>query len=201
MASRANVPLFHELMWTSSPRGVSSTRQARTHGDLLDLLAGQPSTGRRAPVATEATCGCSTPVTRSARRSPAAGILELREAIAAHHERTHGIDVHPDEVVVTTGSSGGFLLAFLAAFEVGDRVAMARPGYPATATSSPRSAARSSRSRPGPQTRFQPTVEQVAELGDVRDSSSPAPRTDRHDAAARRARRAGVVLRRPSGSS
>ena len=42
----------------------------------------------------------------------------------------HGIDVDPEEVVVTTGSSGGFLLAFLAAFEVGDRVAMARPGYP-----------------------------------------------------------------------
>ena len=42
----------------------------------------------------------------------------------------HGVDVAPDDVVVTTGSSGGFLLAFLAAFEPGDRVAMARPGYP-----------------------------------------------------------------------
>ena len=41
----------------------------------------------------------------------------------------HGLDVSPDDVVVTTGSSGGFLLAFLAAFEAGDRVAIARPGY------------------------------------------------------------------------
>ncbi|MFC5013219.1 aminotransferase class I/II-fold pyridoxal phosphate-dependent enzyme [Nocardioides plantarum] len=62
--------------------------------------------------------------------TPATGLRELREAIAGHHRRTHGVEVDPDEVVVTTGSSGGFLLAFLAAFEAGDRVAIARPGYP-----------------------------------------------------------------------
>ena len=60
----------------------------------------------------------------------ATGIPELREAIGGHHAGLHGLDVSPDDVVVTTGSSGGFLLAFLAAFEAGDRVAIARPGYP-----------------------------------------------------------------------
>ena len=59
----------------------------------------------------------------------ATGVPGLREAVAAHHRRTSGIDVSLDDVVITTGSSGGFLLAFLAAFEPGDRVVMARPGY------------------------------------------------------------------------
>ena len=47
-----------------------------------------------------------------------------------HHARVHGLDASPGEGGVTTGSSGGFLLAFLAAFEAGDRVAIGRPGYP-----------------------------------------------------------------------
>ena len=40
-------------------------------------------------------------------------------------------DVDPGQVMITTGSSGGFLLSFLAAFDAGDRVALAAPGYPA----------------------------------------------------------------------
>ena len=43
----------------------------------------------------------------------------------------YGIDVDPASVAVTTGSSGAFLFAFLAAFDAGDTVALARPGYPA----------------------------------------------------------------------
>ena len=55
----------------------------------------------------------------------------LRSAIAAHYRRWYEIDVDPAQVAVTTGSSGAFLLSFLAAFDHGDRVALARPGYPA----------------------------------------------------------------------
>ena len=61
----------------------------------------------------------------------ATGLPALEQAIAAHTERWYGIEVDPASVVVTTGSSGGFLAAFLAAFDAGDRVALARPGYPA----------------------------------------------------------------------
>ncbi|MFZ1410442.1 MAG: aminotransferase class I/II-fold pyridoxal phosphate-dependent enzyme, partial [Micropruina sp.] len=61
----------------------------------------------------------------------ALGILPLRQRIARHYAEQYGVQVDPDEVVVTTGSSGGFLLALLAAFDAGDRVAMTRPGYPA----------------------------------------------------------------------
>jgi aspartate/methionine/tyrosine aminotransferase len=59
----------------------------------------------------------------------AGGIPPLREAIAADYRRRYAVAIAPTEVVVTTGSSAAFQLAFLAAFEPGDRVALAAPGY------------------------------------------------------------------------
>src|SRR5881275_1065590 len=61
----------------------------------------------------------------------ALGIAPLRQAIAAHYREQYGVAVDPGAIVVTTGSSAAFQLAFLAAFEPGDRVALAAPGYPA----------------------------------------------------------------------
>ncbi len=61
----------------------------------------------------------------------ALGTLSLRTAIARHYRIRYGIDVDPKRVAVTTGSSAGFNLAFLALFDPGDCVAIARPGYPA----------------------------------------------------------------------
>jgi aspartate/methionine/tyrosine aminotransferase len=157
VASRADVPPFHVMDLLAA-----AAQRQRTHGDLVNLVAGQPSTGAPAPVAAEAVrlLQSGDPL----GYTPATGILELREAIAGHHKRTHGIDVDPDEVVVTTGSSGGFLLAFLAAFEVGDKVAMARPGYPCYRNVLSALGVEVVEIPTGPETRFQPTVEQVAEL-------------------------------------
>ena len=59
------------------------------------------------------------------------GLARLREAIAAHYAEHYGVAVSPARVAVTTGSSAAFNLAFLAMFDVGDRVAVAAPGYPA----------------------------------------------------------------------
>ena len=61
----------------------------------------------------------------------ALGIRRLRARIARYYGETHGIDVSPERIAVTTGSSAGFNLAFLAAFDPGDRIALAAPGYPA----------------------------------------------------------------------
>jgi aspartate/methionine/tyrosine aminotransferase len=58
------------------------------------------------------------------------GIPSLRARIARHYAGTYGLALDPARVVVTTGSSGGFVLAFLALFEPGERVALANPGYP-----------------------------------------------------------------------
>src|SRR6478735_1764993 len=140
---------------------AAASERRRTHGDLLDLVAGQPSTP--APV----------PVREAAKRAldeevlgytVALGIPALREAICAHHRRMHGLDVSPDDVVVTTGSSGGFLLAFLAAFEAGDRVAIARPGYPCYRNVLAALGCEVVELPTGPGSRFQPTVAMLEAL-------------------------------------
>src|SRR5712691_10626697 len=61
----------------------------------------------------------------------ALGIPPLRQAIARHYREQYDTAVDPADIVVTTGSSAAFQLAFLAAFDAGDRVALAAPGYPA----------------------------------------------------------------------
>jgi aspartate/methionine/tyrosine aminotransferase len=63
--------------------------------------------------------------------TPALGLPSLRERIARHYADTYGVRLDPARVAVTTGSSAGFILAFLACFDAGDRVAIASPGYPA----------------------------------------------------------------------
>lgn len=59
------------------------------------------------------------------------GLPALRETIAAHYADHYGIEVPAARIAVTTGSSAGFNLAFLAMFDPGDRVAITAPGYPA----------------------------------------------------------------------
>ncbi len=61
----------------------------------------------------------------------ALGIRPLREALAAHYRKTYGVDVPVERIMATTGSSAGFNLAFLAAFDPGDRIVLTAPGYPA----------------------------------------------------------------------
>jgi aspartate/methionine/tyrosine aminotransferase len=60
----------------------------------------------------------------------ALGIPSLRRRIARHYREAYGCAVDPERIVITTGSSGGFILAFLSMFEPGDRVAVTVPGYP-----------------------------------------------------------------------
>lgn len=65
------------------------------------------------------------------RYTEALGTTPLRRAIADHYRRSYDVAVDPDRIAVTVGSSGAFTLAFLAAFNPGDRVAISSPGYPA----------------------------------------------------------------------
>jgi aspartate/methionine/tyrosine aminotransferase len=61
----------------------------------------------------------------------ALGMAPLRERIARHYRDAYGVTLHPERVIVTTGSSAGFVLAFLSLFDPGQRVAITAPGYPA----------------------------------------------------------------------
>ena len=64
------------------------------------------------------------------RYTEALGFSSLRARIARHYGETYQVDLDPARVIVTTGSSAGFILSFLAMFEPGDRVGIANPGYP-----------------------------------------------------------------------
>ncbi len=159
VAQRANVPPFHVMDLLAA----AQARQAE-RGDLVNFVAGQPSSGAPAPVLAEAH--------RLLDSGPlgytvAIGIPELRAAIAQHHRTHSGIEVSAEDVVVTTGSSGGFLLAFLASFEAGDRVVMANPGYPCYRNVLQALGCEVVEIDCGPETRFQPTVAQLEELGPV----------------------------------
>ncbi|MDO5697534.1 MAG: aminotransferase class I/II-fold pyridoxal phosphate-dependent enzyme [Dermatophilus congolensis] len=103
--------------------------RAATHGDMLSLCLGQPATPAPRPVREAAARALSAAEVMG--YTDAIGNRDLREAIAAHYGTTYGVAVDPDEVVVTTGSSGAFTALFLAAFDAGDTVLMTRPGYPA----------------------------------------------------------------------
>src|SRR6478735_6488030 len=140
---------------------AATGERQRTHGDLVNLSAGQPSTPAPAPVRAAATKALESEVLGY---TVALGIPPLRAAIAAHYGRTYGLDVAPEDVVVTTGSSGGFLLAFLAAFDAGDRVAMARPGYPCYRNILTALDCEVVELPCGPETRYQPTVAMMEAL-------------------------------------
>lgn len=106
---------------------AAAARQA-AGGDVIHMEVGQPSTPapRKALEAVERALR-----TQTLGYTDALGIPPLREAIARHYKTYYGVSVPAERIVVTTGSSGAFLFAFLAAFEVGARVALTEPGYPA----------------------------------------------------------------------
>jgi aspartate/methionine/tyrosine aminotransferase len=94
---------------------------------IIHMEVGQPAAGAPATAIAAARSALST---ARLGYTETLGMASLRARIARAYGEWHGIDIDPARIVVTTGSSAGFMLAFLAAFEAGDRVAMALPGYP-----------------------------------------------------------------------
>jgi aspartate/methionine/tyrosine aminotransferase len=130
--------------------------------NVLHLEVGQPSTG--APRA----------VIEAAKRAldsdqigytEALGIPPLRQRIARHYRDMYGVSVDPERVIATTGSSGAFLLSFLAAFDPGDRVALAAPGYPAYRNILVALGITPVNLLTGVETRFQPTPALLDQIG------------------------------------
>jgi len=140
---------------------LAAAQRQRTHGDLVNLSAGQPSVGAPEPVRAVAAAALEA---NQLGYTVALGIPELRQAIAGSYADRYGVDVSADDVVVTTGSSGGFLLAFLACFDAGDRVAIASPGYPCYRNILSALGCEVVEIPCGPETRFQPTVQMLEEL-------------------------------------
>ena len=121
---RSQVPPFTVM----SILGRVAALRAAGH-DVVSLCAGEPGGG--APPAVDAAAAAVHASGRAFTYTPALGLPELRTAVAGHYRRWYGLDVRPEQVAITTGSSGAFMLGFLAAFSPGDRVLLPRPGYPA----------------------------------------------------------------------
>jgi aspartate/methionine/tyrosine aminotransferase len=140
---------------------AANQREARGI-DVIHLEVGQP--GSPAP---EAVLEAASRALKSAQigYTDALGIAPLREAIAAHYQAQYGVLVDPAEIVVTTGSSAAFQLACLAAFEPGDRVGLAVPGYPAYRNILTALGIEPVLIRVGDNVRYQPTPELLAEAG------------------------------------
>jgi aspartate/methionine/tyrosine aminotransferase len=94
---------------------------------IIHMEVGQPAVGAPATAIAAARAALSA---GPLGYTETLGVASLRRRIAKSYAERHGLDIDPARIVVTTGSSAGFILAFLAAFEAGDRVAMALPGYP-----------------------------------------------------------------------
>jgi aspartate/methionine/tyrosine aminotransferase len=144
---------------------MAAAAEKEAAGDtVIHLEVGQPSTP--APKGALAAAHAALDSDRIGYVA-ALGIPALRERIARHYRDAYNTEVAPERVIVTTGSSGGFPLAFLASFDAGDRVALAAPGYPAyrnilaalnlEAVDLPTSAA----------DRFQPTVAALERAGPI----------------------------------
>ena len=106
---------------------AAAARIEATGGHVIHMEVGQPA----AP-APKAAISAAHAALEDGRidYTSALGIPSLRQRIAKHYRETYGCAVDAERIVVTTGSSGAFILAFLAMFEPGDRVAVTVPGYP-----------------------------------------------------------------------
>ncbi|MSO66675.1 MAG: aminotransferase class I/II-fold pyridoxal phosphate-dependent enzyme [Pseudolabrys sp.] len=121
-SKRSNVPPFMVMDVMAAAAAIEATG-----GRVVHMEVGQPA--QPAP-ATALAAAQAALVHGRIGYTETLGIPSLRAAIARHYAETYDFALDPARVVVTTGSSGGFILAFLALFEPGDRVALANPGYP-----------------------------------------------------------------------
>ncbi|QYX55329.1 pyridoxal phosphate-dependent aminotransferase [Roseovarius sp. SCSIO 43702] len=107
---------------------MEAARRAEAQGrHIIHMEVGQPGT----PAPEGARDALSEALGKDAMGyTVALGLPALREAISAHYKRRYSLDISPDRIVVTSGSSAGFILAFTALFDAGERVALGAPGYP-----------------------------------------------------------------------
>ena len=152
-SERSQVPGF-EVMSI-----VARIGQLRAAGRGIASHGGEPGSG--APPAVNAAAARLHADNTVLNYSPALGIVPLREAIAEHYRSWYDVDVPAERIAVTTGSSGAFVLNFLAAFDPGDRVAPGSAGYPAYRNILASLGAEVIDLDCGPEVRFQPSPEQL----------------------------------------
>ena len=126
---------------------------------VIRMEVGQPGTG--APAGAVAAAAAALRAGAPMGYTEALGLASLRARIARHYADWYGATVEPGRVAVTVGASGAFPLAFLAAFDPGDRVALVAPFYPPYVNILAALGIEPLILEAGPETRFQPTVEML----------------------------------------
>ncbi len=107
---------------------MEAARSAEESGrHIIHMEVGQPGTGAPSGALDDVAAGLDT---QAMGYTVALGIPALRRRIARLYGDWYDVDLNPDRVIVTSGSSGAFLLAFTALFDSGDRVGIGAPGYP-----------------------------------------------------------------------
>lgn len=139
----------------------AATERAAGGARVFHMEAGEPGSGAPKAVLDAAAAALAE---GAIGYTESHGMPALRARIAQLYEERYGLALPAERVVVTIGASGGLLLAFLAAFDAGDRVALAEPGYPAY-----RNTLRALGVEPvalavTAETRFQPTVAMLEAL-------------------------------------
>jgi aspartate/methionine/tyrosine aminotransferase len=129
---------------------------------VIRMEVGQPGTG--APAGAVAACQAALAAGLPMGYTEALGRSSLRARIARHYADWYGAEVDPARVAVTVGASGAFPLAFLAAFDPGDRIAMAAPFYPPYVNILHALGMQPVILEAGPETRFQPNVAMLEAL-------------------------------------
>jgi len=129
---------------------------------IIRMEVGQPSTG--APSGARAAAGRALQGRDPMGYTEALGRRSLRDRLALHYREWYGLDLPFQRVAVTLGASGAFPLAFLAAFDPGDRVAMASPFYPPYVNILTALGMQPVIIEAGPETRFQPSVAALERL-------------------------------------
>jgi aspartate/methionine/tyrosine aminotransferase len=149
-AARGAIPPFMvmEVMRAAADREAAG-------GEVLHLEVGQPSTGAPSGAIAMAKAALDAELLGY---TEAFGLRELRAAISGHYQKFYGLDVPLERIIVTTGASGAFVLSYLAAFDPGDRIALALPGYPGYRHIATAVGLEPVPIEAGPETRFQPSV-------------------------------------------
>jgi aspartate/methionine/tyrosine aminotransferase len=119
----SSVPPFHAMAMS-----VRATERARRGLPTMLLQVGQPSTG--APAGARRAVIAELEAERPLGYTNFPGLPALAERIARHYHDTYAVRVDPSATTIVSGASAGFTLAFMAAFDEGDRVGVIEPGYP-----------------------------------------------------------------------
>ena len=161
ISRRSDIPVFRvlDILKTVSERVAQGE-------DIVHFEYGQPATGAPQPALDYAAALLQQD---SLGYTVATGMPALKDRIAQWYQDRYQVNIHPDRVIVTVGASGAFILNFLALFDVGDRVAMAAPGYPAYRNILMAMDLRPVEIETLPENDYQPTIEELEALSPLPD--------------------------------